>query len=225
MKRIIYLICFLAVTFHAWSPISLIFSPEIPQEYIGKTMEIKEIIEIGTRDILSASNNKSSNNINQCLYFKDMDEDDITYCKVSIERKSYAFLDINKDDKKDLIIKIDTDSGGCYYGCPYSDSTFILVALAGESEDFNFKLKGRKRISQLYLFRGQSGQVPREDIFKRGGTLVIHDHIRRFSLVPGLDYFHRPKRISINNLLKDSFYDTLFPDESFYDALFSDENV
>ncbi len=214
MKRIIYLICFLVVTFHAWSPSSLIFSPEIPKEYIGKTMEIEEIIEMGVRDILNASNDRPSDNINPCQYYKDMDEDEITYCKVSIETKAYAFLDINKDDKKDLIIKINTDSGGCYYGCPYSDQTFFLVALAGELDDFNFKLKGRKRISQRFLYRGETGHVPSEDILKRGGTLVVHDHIHRFSLVPNLDYFHRPQRISVKNLTKDSFYDTLFFDEN-----------
>ena len=204
----------MVVTFHAWSPSSLIFSPEIPKEYIGKTMEIEEIIEMGVRDILNASNDRPSDNINPCQYYKDMDEDEITYCKVSIETKAYAFLDINKDNKKDLIIKINTDSGGCYYGCPYSDQTFFLVALAGELDDFNFKLKGRKRISQRFLYRGKTGHVPSEDILKRGGTLVVHDHIYRFSLVPNLDYFHRPQRISVKNLTKDSFYDTLFFDEN-----------
>ena len=206
----------MVVTFHAWSPGSLIFSPEIPKEYIGKTTEIEEIIELGARDLLNTSNDRSWDNVNLCQYSKGMDEDDITYCKLSIETKAYAFLDINKDDKKDLIIKIDTNSGGCYYGCPYSRQTLFLVALAGELEDSNFKLKGRKRMVQSYLYKGDTGQVPSEDILKRGRTLIVHDHTARISLIPDphIGYFHRPQRISIKDLMKDSFYDTLFFDEN-----------
>ena len=79
MKRIIYLICFLVVIFHAWNPgAPVLSSKEISNLLIP---EIEKVIEVGTSDFYETF---TSDEFGLCRYENRQD-------------RRYIFLDINND--------------------------------------------------------------------------------------------------------------------------------
>ena len=195
MKRVIYLICFLVVIFHAWNPGSLISSQEIPKEFVGIKEELQKIIE--TKTILAPPFDPEvpiNSGDYEYFYFEDENGDvKRTHYLSNIE---YVSLDINQDSQKDLIIRADIES---IYR--YESDSVLVVFINDVSEKPNLKFKGIKGLCRrIYV------SCPNQGIIKKGGTLVFHDHISR---QPFNYFYHRPQRISIRNLTKDSFYDTL----------------
>ena len=202
MKRVIYLICFLVVIFHAWNPGSLISSQEIPKEFVGIKEELQKIIE--TKTILAPPFDPEvpiNSGDYEYFYFEDENGDvKRTHYLSNIE---YASLDINQDSQKDLIIKADIE-----HIYRYQFNSVLVVFINDVSQNTNLKFKGIKSVCGRYYVG-----CPNQGIIKKGRTLVLHDHIYRISLTDR-DFFHRPKRISIKNLMKDSFYDTISFDEN-----------
>lgn len=219
MKKVIYLICFIVVIFHAWNPSSLISSQEIPKEFVGIKSEFQTIMETHTtlspppdpEKIFNADGASSrfgaivrwedENGVLKGTYRED-ENGDLKRCQY-ISNVEYVSLDINKDSHKDLIIKTDIESDCFRYG---SDSV-LVVFMSEKSQNSNLKFKGIKFICE----RSYVG-CPNQGVIKKGRTLVLHDHIIRISLTDR-DFFHRPQRISIKNLTKDSFYDIISLDK------------
>ena len=114
----------------------------------------------------------------------------------------YISLDINQDSQQDLIIRADIENYPLLY------DSVLVVFINDVSKNTNLKFKGIKSVCGRYYVG-----CPNQGIIKKGRTLVLHDHIYRISLTDR-DFFHRPKRISIKNLMKDSFYDTISFDEN-----------
>ena len=175
MKRIIYLICFLVVIFHAWNPgAPVLSSKEISNLLIP---EIEKVIEVGTSDFYETFTSDDWGDL--CRYENRQD-------------RRYIFLDINNDAQKDLIVKM-SFSPRCCASC-YGKQTHLLVAI---KKNGSYESKGMKSL----------GLDIGEGVRKKGRTLVFHNHTLRFSPSP-IDLYHRPKRILISNLAKDSFYDS-----------------
>ena len=191
MKRVICFICFFVVIFHAWNPGSLVSTQETPKEFVGIKSEFQTLME-------TLQTHKF--HIGKIPYWE-YENGDLEGCE-SLSNIEYVSIDINQDSQKDLIIKVDTQSNCFRYG---SDSV-LVVFMNDVSQNFNLKFKGMK-----FICRRSMVGCPKQSIIKKGRTLVLHDHVYRISLTER-DFFHRPKRISIRNLTKDSFYDTLFSD-------------
>jgi len=220
MKRIIYYICFLAVIFHAWNPGSLMSTQEIPKEFVGIKTEFQKIMEMHTTLSPPPDAEKlinldiTTSRIGAIVYWEDENGDlkgayredengNLKGCQY-LSNIEHVSLDINQDSQKDLIIKADIESDCFRYG---SDSV-LVVFMNDVSQNSNLKFKGIKFICK----RSYVG-CPNQGIIKKGRTLVLHDHIYRTSLTDR-DFFHRPQRISIRSLTKDSFYDIIFFDEN-----------
>ena len=202
MKRVIYLICFLVVIFHAWNPGSLISSQEIPKEFVGIKAEFEQILETHTILPPPFDPEVPIDSVDyEYFYFEDINGAvKRSHFLTNIE---YISLDINQDSQQDLIIRADIES---IYR--YSYDSVLVVFINDVSQNTNLKFKGIKSLCKRHYVG-----CPNQGIIKKGRTLVLHDHIYRISLTDR-DFFHRPQRISIKNLMKDSFYDTIFFDEN-----------
>ncbi len=200
MKRIIYLISFLVVVFHAGNPGTPVpvqslekeeaeilleeaadrnEEVEFLQDFLLLTSEIKKIekvIEVGKSDL-----------------YQTFTSDEFGLCwNESRQDRRYIFLDINNDAQKDLIVKMSFLCRCC--GSAGGEQTHLLVAI---KKNGSYESKGMKFL----------GWMVGEGVIRKGRTLVFHNHIDRLS-PSSIDYYHRPKRILINNLAKDSFYDS-----------------
>ena len=160
------------------------FSSEVPEAYSQLSDEIEKVIGLGTLDINAS---RASNEFGVCGGEFD-------------DARRYAFLDLNNDGQKDLIVKMIFTYTNC--GGTGDSGHYLLVAL---KDNNSYTLKGLKYAGS----RGNS--IDADKVLRKEGALIF----RLWTYQPGgTDPMCCPSKEStksflLKDLLDDTYYDSI----------------